>query len=210
MGSGKHRRAAWATGLSLVLHGLVLTGMVLGLKVARPPPENPAIELRLIPAPEPRPRPEPAHRSPERSSAAAPLRPHLAPRPSSEASVPALPEAPAPGPAPSPGAGSRGLLPSLSGRLGCDDPHASRLTPEQRQACANALARLAREARPLNIFIPEGKQIDYDRYVHCQTVYKHAGMPASGSQDSSTESVGLTMAGLGYVPTFKECPPGDR
>jgi hypothetical protein len=89
------------------------------------------------------------------------------------------------------GAGAKGLLPSLSGRLGCDDAQAVHLTREQHQACVGNLARLAQGAKPLNIYIREGKQIDYDRYVHCQTVYTHAGMPASGSHDPSTPIAGL-------------------
>jgi hypothetical protein len=207
MKSGKHRRTAWATGLSLVLHVVILTGMVIGLRVATAPPEERAIALQLIPRPpELQPRSEPVQRAPERSTnAAAPLRPHLTPQPPPEASAVTLPEAATP--APNPGARLRGLLPSLSGRLGCDDAQASRLTPEQRQACANTLARLAQEARPLNIYIPEGKKVDYDRYVHCGEVYRHAGMPASGSHDSSTPG---SIAGLGYIPSFAECPVGDR
>jgi hypothetical protein len=208
MGAGKHRRAAWATGVSLVLHVLVLTGMVIGLKVARPPPENQPIDVQLIPPPELQPRPQPARRAPERSTTSAtPLRPHLTPQPPPEVPVLALPGTPAPAPAPAFGSGSKGLLPSLSGRLGCDDAQAVHLTREQHQACVSNLARLAQEAKPLNIYIPEGKQIDYDRYVHCQTVYKHAGMPSSGSHDPSTPG---SIAGLGYVPSFAECPPGDR
>jgi len=199
-------RAAWATGLSLVLHALVLTGMVVGLRVAAPPPENRAIDLQLIPAPELQPRPEPLHRSPERSSAAPPLRPHFAPQPSSEASALALPEVPTPAPAATPGAGLKGLLPSLSGRLGCDDSEASRLTPEQRQACANALARLAQETKSLSLNIPDQKKAGYDRYVRCFNDYTRGGVPSSGGHDPSSGSI----AGLGYVPSFKECPVEDR
>src|SRR3954469_23632488 len=79
MGGTKRKRAAWATGLSLALHVLMLAGMVLGLKVAKPPPEGRAIELTLV---QPLERvPAPAQPAPPQARAAAPppLRPHLAP-----------------------------------------------------------------------------------------------------------------------------------
>jgi hypothetical protein len=172
MGSRKHRRTAWATGLSVVLHILALTGMVIGLKVVGPPPECRAMEVRLVPAPKSQPRPEPAQRSPERPNAATPLRPHLTPLPSSQAPAVTLPEAPTPTPAPQAEAGPKGLLPSLSGRLGCDDPLTFHLTPEQRQACDNRLAKLAREARPLAPNIPDEKQAQYDTHVRCRDTYR--------------------------------------
>ena len=198
--SGRHRRTAWATGLSLVLHGLALTGMVLGLRVVAPPPEDRAMELRLIPAFEPQPRPEVAHRRPERSNATPSLRPRPTPQPSSEAPVAALPETPAPAPAPIADAGPKGLLPSLSGRLGCDDSVAARLTPEQRQVCANNLARLTLEARPLGLNIPEQKKADYDRYVRCGETYRHAGVPSLNERAPDGTLITGPSAGLGYIP----------
>ena len=36
---------------------------------------------------------------------------------------------------------AKGLLPSLSGRLGCDGPLAVHMTADQRQVCADSLAR---------------------------------------------------------------------
>lgn len=202
MGSGKHRRTAWATVLSVVLHVLALTGMVIGLKIVGPPPEDRAMEVRLIPAPKLQPRPEPAHRSPERSNAAAPLRPHLAPQPSSEASAVTLPATPAPAPAPQADAGPKGLLPSLSGRLGCDDPITFHLTPEQRQACDNRLARLAREARPLAPNIPAEKQADYDRHVRCQKEYRQAGVPPANQVESGQLPGDIPPPSQGIGPNF--------
>jgi hypothetical protein len=173
MGLGKHRRAAWATGVSLVLHVLALTGMVLGLRVVAPPPEDRALEVRLVPALEkPQPRPAPVQRSPERANAAAPLRPHLSQLPSSETSAVTLPETPSPAPAPQADTGPKGLLPGLSGRLGCDDSLTFHLTPEQRQACDNNLARLAQEAKPLAPNIPDQKQAQYDTHVRCRDTYR--------------------------------------
>ena len=198
--TGRHRRTAWATGLSLVVHALALTGMVLGLKIVTPPPGDRAMEVRLMPAFAPQPRQEPAHRRPERSNAAPSVRPHLAPQSSSGSPITALPETPAPAPAPNPEAGPKGLLPSLSGRLGCGDSVAARLTPEQRQTCANNLARLAQEARPLGLNIPEQKKADYDRYVRCGETYRHAGVPSMNERAPDGTLITGPSAGLGYIP----------
>ena len=202
------RRTAGATVASLILHVLVLTGMVVGLKVAAPPPEDRAMDVRLIPSPLAQPRPERAQRapSPSRREAPAPLRPHLTPAPSAPVPTTALPQAAPPAAAPRPVYGPQALQPSLSGRLGCDDPLHIHLTPDQAQVCANNLAAIARAAKPLELNISARNKADYDRKVHCQDVYTHAGMPSSGSRDPS----GGSIAGLGYVPSFKECPPGDR
>ena len=205
MGSGKHRRAAWATGLSLVLHVLALTGMVIGLKVVGPPPEDRAMEVRLVPAlTKPQPRPEPAQRSPERPNPATPLRPHLTPLPASQASTVTLPQTPAPAPAPAPqaDAGPKGLLPGLSGRLGCDDPLTFHLTPEQRQTCDNRLAKLAREARPLAPNIPDEKQADYDRHVRCQKDYRQAGVPPANQVESGQLAGDTPAPSQGIGPNF--------
>jgi hypothetical protein len=197
--------------VSLVLHGLVLTGLVIGIKGLAPTPEERAIELRLIPAfePQPQPRPETAHQSPRAPNALQPLRPHLTPQPLSEVPTLALPETAAPAPVPSQGLGPRGLLPSLSGRLGCDLQD-RRLTPEQRQVCANNLVRLAREARPLGPNIPDNKKAGYDRYVRCSQDYRRAGVPlmdpaASGNfgdgvPPSNVDPYYDMGAGLGNAP----------
>jgi hypothetical protein len=208
--------------VSLVLHVLALTGMVVGLKVAQPPPEGRPIEVELIPPPVPQPRPEPARKPQQvaRPNALPALRPHLTPQAPAEASVPVLPATPAPAPAAPPDSGPKGLLPGLSGKLGCDDPLTFHLTPEQRQVCANNLARLGREARPLELNIPDQKKAAYDRYVHCGKVYRNAGVPPSGSnEDGPITGGGVhsnqnptfgTGAGMGHVPSLKECPVGDR
>jgi len=212
MSVGKRRRAAWATGLSLVLHALFLAGMVLGLRIVPPPEEDRAMEVRLIaPPPQAPPRPEPARPAPvpERSRASGPaLHPHVTPAPSASVPTLALPQAapPAPNP-PRPQYGPDGLQPSLSGRLGCDDPLTYHLTAEQRQVCDSRMARLGREAQRLIPDIKDKNKADYDRYAHCQEVYaqKQGAVPKSDSGDDSSP-----IAGLGYVPSFKECRVQDR
>jgi len=176
MGAGRHRRAAWATGLSLVLHVLALTGMVVGLKLTTPPPEDRAIELRLIPPLKLQPRPQPARLQPERASPAPALRPRPTSSPPPDVPVLALPETAAPVAPPDagagPGLGPKGLSPSLSGRLGCDNPLGARLTPEQRQACEDNLARETLKAPQFGLNIPDDKKAQYDTHVRCRDTYR--------------------------------------
>jgi hypothetical protein len=216
MGSRKRERAAWATGLSLILHVLMLTGMVVGLKIEKPPPEGQTMEVRLVLPPRKPPPPVPSASSPQKSPAGPPLRPHLAPpAPATVQGLP-LPEAapPGPAPAPSPSAGPQGLMPSLSGRLGCDDPLTFHLTPAQRQTCANNMAERARAAPQLALNIPGRKQEDYDRNVRCHAAYGKAAMPPSTTRtDIGVGGNALppdVPGGLGFVPGPKDCGFGER
>lgn len=192
MRSGKHRRAAWASGLSLVVHVLVLTGMVVGLKVATPPPEERPIELRLIRPFEPQPRPAPSVRIPERVNTAPALRPRATPQPAPTVPTVTLPVAPAPAPK-APEAAPKTYGPEdrrasgPSGKLGCDNPLNIRLTVEQQQACANNQARLTRDAKPLDL-IPADKKAEYDHYEACRN-YRHSGVP--GKNWSNPKDDGL-------------------
>jgi hypothetical protein len=176
MGAGRQRRAAWATGLSLVLHVLALTGMAVGLRIALPPPEDRAVELQLIAPFKPPPRPQPARRQPARASPAPSLRPHPTPTPPPETPVLPLPATPAPAPTPDadpgPGFGPRGLSPSFSGRLGCENPLGARLTPEQRQVCVDNLARETQEAPRFSLNIPDSKKAQYDTHIRCRDTYR--------------------------------------
>jgi hypothetical protein len=169
MASKKQRRTAWAMGLSLLAHVLALTGMVVGLKVLRPPPEGRALELRLYPMQEPRPRPEPPQRSPVRRNFAAPFQRRQAPQPPPEVPTIAAPEtvAPKPDAGLQANGGSKGLLPGLKGRLGCNDPVAFRLTTEERRTCAESLSRLATGAKPLNLNISASKKAEFEHYEFC-------------------------------------------
>jgi hypothetical protein len=206
----RRRRAAWATGLSLILHALFLAGMVLGLRVVTPPPEDRAMEVRLMPPSRTPPRPASVRLppAPERPKASPPTRPHLTPSPSASVAtlVPPQAAAPAPTPAPRPQYGPDVMQPSLSGRLGCDDPLNYHLTPEQRQLCDNHMARLGREAKRLVPDISDANKADYDRRVRCHDSSTRSALPRSDSSDDSTGAIG----GLGYNPSFKECRAQDR
>jgi len=207
MASWRPRRTAWAIGLSLVLHVAALTGMVMGLKVPTRPPESRAMELELILAP--RPRLEPPHKPPEHENAASsqPARP--APAPSLQDSVAALPETPIPVPAPKTEAsrqsdgGPRGLSPSLSGRMGCDDALGLHLTPVQHQTCINNSAQLARQATPLDLNIPNQQRSDYDRYERCRDFFRNDPIVPPSQQ--------VTETGRRFAPAdANKCPMADR
>lgn len=190
--SRKRRRAAWATALSVVLHVLALTGMVVGLKVVEPPPEERAMELTLVRPLEPVRTPRPVERSPERAAVAPALKPRRPPQVSPSAPAAALPETPAP-----PAAPKRDYGPkvesgpddyALSGKMGCDDPLGMKLTPAQRQACAGKLGRLVQGMKPLDN-IPERARRDFDRTASCQENRRARNVPqmnpAAGAEPSA-------------------------
>jgi hypothetical protein len=205
MASRKQRRTAWAVGLSLLAHVLALTGMVVGLKVLQPPPERRALELRLFPALEPNPRPEPPRRASPRRELAAPSRRRQTLPPSPDLPTIAAPEAP-----PKPdsglqaGTGSKGLLPGLQGRLGCNDPVTFHLTTEQRLACAGDLGRLAGNAKPLALNISASKKAEYDNYERCLHLQRDVPIPSVSANDpaSGAETAGRVAlnVGMGHVP----------
>lgn len=218
----RRERRAWATGLSLVLHVLMLAGMVLGLKVVQPPPEDRALELSLvrplerIPVPV---TPRPAAPPQTVRAAPPPVSPRLAPQ-QPAASVPgvAAPEVKAPPqPAPrvyGPGVEENGVKPSLSGRLGCDDDPLGRkaLNPEQKQACANNLVARAKAAPPI-LDIPAAKLAEYERNAACKRAYTQQGIPRSASSTAASVADNLPSAlpgGLGSIPARKDCGFGDR
>ena len=209
MRSARPARAAVAAATSMVLHLLFLTAMVLGLRVIKPPPESPAIELQIVPpftiaaapravaAPKKeRPVPRPAlkaHVSPLPPTVSAPPLTLPAPAPHRERAGPLLPEE---------GDDAKGIRPSLTGRLGCDDPMSFHLTDAQKARCENNVGAAARAAKSLNLDIADAKLRAYDRAARCHAAATGA-MPASASGEGASK-------GLGYVPSLKECPPGDR
>ena len=87
-----------------------------------------------------------------------------------------------------------GLLPSLSGRLGCDDRLGQRLTPEQRQTCDNNAARLAENARPLALNISEDKKAVYDHYVYCAKLHK-GPLPSPSDNRGLGQAAGQCLMG---------------
>jgi hypothetical protein len=188
--------------------------MVAGLRVVQPPAETPPIEIRLIPS-------IPVSQ-PTRIAAPAPAPAHAAPRPVLRPHLPASPQVPlppvplpeaAPGPPapPAPAQGPpRGLLPSLSGRLGCDDPASFHLSDAQRAVCDQRLAEVAKATKPLNLNIAEANQADYDRHKRCHAAATGGAMPRLSGAFSHDESTGAQIGGLGYNPSFRDCPPGYR
>jgi hypothetical protein len=176
--------------------------MVIGLKTVRAAPDGRAVELELLPAPPPR--PEPTHKSAERGHAAP--RPHAAPALSPIATAPDTPTfAPAPKTesGPQAAAGLKGLSPSLSGRMGCDDAAGFHMTPAQRQVCAGRLARLAQTAQPLDLNIPNRQRSAYDRYERCRDFFHNEPVVPPSQQ--------VTETGTHFTPAdANRCPMADR
>jgi hypothetical protein len=206
------RRAAGATAISLVLHGLFLAAMVLGVRAVQPPPEAPPIEIQLMPALL-QPPPVKAPPTPPRTPQHALPRPVLQPRPTPVPSplppviAPTIPGPVAPPVASGDGEARKGLLPSLSGRLGCDDPATFHLTDAQRAVCDQHMAEVARTTKPLALNMDLDKKADLDRKAKCQAMGKGGGaMPSLSSRDESTGAI----SGLGFNARFRDCGPGDR
>ncbi len=215
MAFGRRKQTAWATGLSLVLHVLVLTGMVLGLKVVTPPPEERAMEVRLL---QPPPLPEVAARppaTPQEAQASPVLKPHVTPRPAPSVPGVALPEVKAPPAPPAPllqpygPVQSGGLKPGLSGRMGCDAPLGFKLDEAQKQACANNMAERAREAGSLGFAMNAAKERRFDRNANCRQAMHAAGIPTAADTEFLPQHSALPP-GLVPTPSFKDCPLSDR
>jgi hypothetical protein len=203
MASGRPRRTAWAIGLSLVVHVAALTGMVMGLKAPVRPPQSRALELVLSPRLRPEPPRPPAHGN------AASQRARSPPPPSPRDSVTAPPAAPAPAPAATTDADRqsdgrpRGFSPSLSGRMGCDDALGLHLTPAQHQTCIDNSARLARQAAPLGVNIPNQQRSAYDRYERCRDFFHNEPVVPPSQQ--------VTETGTRFTPAdANKCPMADR
>lgn len=220
MAARTNRGTGGAAALSLGLHALALTAMVLGLKATAPLQEGRAVEARLIRRPEPQPPPEPAVHTPGRANPAFSTRlPRALPQPPPEATPVAPPPsaAPAPGPQSTPEAVPKDLAPALRGLLGCEESLRLSLSTEQRQACADRAARQAQTTRPLGPHIPDGKKAEYDRYANCRAKFRERGMPSMNpaanpssptnpSPSSINPSYGLNP-GVAPAPDWLGCPP---
>ena len=87
-----------------------------------------------------------------------------------------------------------GLLPSVSGRMGCDDRLEQRLTPEQRQTCNNNAARLAEDTRPLALNISRDNKAAYDHYVYCAKLHK-GPLPSPSDNRGLGQAAGQCLMG---------------
>ncbi len=216
MRAADRKKAAGASAISVALHGLFLAAMVLGLREVKLPAETPPIEVTLVPPPifTPVRKAETPTPSPQRTQAAAPvLRPHLAPLVAPDA-PPALavPEAKAPAAPTAPGINpgdfgdKKGLLPSLTGQAGCDDPLSFHLDDKQRAACNDKLAQTAKTAKPLALAIAAANLAAYEKNIRCKGP-RGGAMPSLSAKNDST---GAQIGGLGYNPSLRDCGVKDR
>ena len=112
--------------------------------------------------------------------------------------------------------GSKERLKGLTLATGCDDPGGAHLTEEQREKCRNRWGGTTKAGLVLPPLIDKGKQADFERRIWCRDKYALAGVPV-GTSSSSTRPIGSApedgpgkITGLGYIPSFKECPAADR
>jgi hypothetical protein len=190
--------------LAVVGHGLLIALLTLERPQFRflPPalPERRTVEVTLTPLPRvplPKPPPNRPRISPERAPPAAP------PAPAPPISVPAAPRE----------------LPNLArpvfrvwprplpggvdwGGTGCDDRNGRHLTDEQKEKCLKRWGSPSQVVAELPPMIAKQVKGEFDRRLHCQKAYDDAPVPI-GAQPTA-------KATMGYIPSFKECPPGDR
>jgi hypothetical protein len=211
MSRARRKRPAAIAAASAVFHLVLLSA--LAIEATRPgapaSPEDTAIQVTLERPPAPIAPPEP--------------KPLAAPRPASTPKPAPLPRSPAPVAAP-PSVAARplaatpaapasidagasaamgNLTRALRGSVGCSNPDAVGLTPAERDACRRRLHAGLEDAKPLSGLTAE-KRARFDQVVHCREVYQNAGVPMPGSPSNGP------IAGLGYVPSLRECPPGAR
>ena len=161
-----------------------------------------AVSVTIL-APQPPPKPER-----ERSRPSSPVAARAAPPAAVPAPVAALP-APAPPPA-APAAPAADAGPSLAGfgkavreGPGCLHPDEFHQTAAERAHCLKLLADQGRAAPDWSLVIPPGKLRGYARDARCHEMQVGGGVPI-GTDTSHG------MAGMGYVPGLRECPPGSR
>ena len=90
--------------------------------------------------------------------------------------------------------------------IGCAHPEAYRLSKREQERCDDELGEQGRHARFLGLMIPPEKAAAYERTLHCRRIYDDNNTP-TGNQTSNAPG-GIT--GLGYVPSLRECPPGEH
>ncbi len=201
------RRGRFLTGLALAT---AFNAAVLGLAGLQspklraflvPPRPEPAVPVLLWPR-APRPRVERA----AHSQARRPRRPEAAP-PAAAQPAPAQAGAGTTAVAAGPGQGATagsGGWPAWGGSvfrrirpaIGCAHPEGYRLTASEQDRCDEALGKNA-DPWPGGPFIPREKALAYERALHCRRTYADNNTPLGPGQ-------------MGYIPSLRECPPGDR
>ena len=196
-----------AFGFAAAIHLLALLLILTAHRIVSPP-STPVIDLQLesrtiAPTPRSIPARHSSERKPSVPATIAPLVPPAEPAIPNERSASA-PSPPSPVPAPAPGLGA-----ILRGALGCNLGDAARLSPAERQACADRLAK-GRSPEPggaLAVVSPRA-QAEFeagarrDDWIHqpflaekpkngCRpmVVHKDLGIPGGGQHEDWTTSV---------------------
>ncbi|MEI9963516.1 MAG: hypothetical protein WDM92_01135 [Caulobacteraceae bacterium] len=173
----------------------LFAGLLLTIKVARPPASQPAMSVSLLP----RLFQAFSHPEPVRQARAPASRP-TAPQPgASPAAPPVAAQGAAPGalPAPAPPApAAAGLPPNLANALrrnfGCASPELYHLTADERAACDERADQMRRAARPLPVMVPPAKAAEWDAELQRRRIQPNATF-------TPCEGVGSNL-GFGCLP----------
>lgn len=203
--------------LALAAHGVLLALLAIELPgfAYRPQlgPDRAALIVSLTPLPLPLPNappktsapagPKPAKPKPPKPAARAQASPELAANaaPSPPAVAADLPNLARPvfrvWPRPLPGGVDWG-----GADLGCDDPGLRHMSAQAREDCLKRWGKQDQAKLELPPLIAPDKQAAFDRRIRCRDKYELAGVPVG-----TAENFKLT---LGYNPSLKDCPVGDR
>jgi hypothetical protein len=211
MGRSRARRTWSIIAASVLFHILFLTALILGVPWSGPgrEAEQPPVEVTLERLPPPQPaqpaKPKPPTKTPPKPSPA----PAAAPAsPAPSLAIHAPPQVPPNAPGIDLGANSEmdNVVRALRGSVGCSDPDAVGLTPEEREKCRKRLRAGMENAKPLSGLTAE-KQQRFDRVARCHDEYD-PGAPIPPGHTPSNGAGG--MPGLGYIPRARDCPPWQR
>ncbi len=188
---------------SLVAHVLLLAGLALSARVYRPPEQDPAVQLTIVPDVLVRGQPSPVARGFARTRARSSARPLR--QPQAAAPAPSAPVAGPPPPAPSPDAAADAeqLRSVLQGLTACAGANVERLDAEGRKRCDEQAAKTA--ARPIgplqaDRFVQAPQAPMLVRKPHNGCLPRLADRP--GPANLGSRSAASTTGGLGCAWSF--------
>jgi len=211
MGRSRFKRTAAILAACVAVHLALLSVLAIeatGSHLAEQADQT-AIQVTLERPPTPPPvQPRPVERPrmppPVRGVAAPPAPAPVVHAPEQTSAQPSLPRNP---PAVDNGAAAvmGDLVRALRGSVGCSDPDAVGLTPAERDACRRRLQAQGENVKPMSGLTAE-KQNRFDRASNCRKEYYDAPIPPGASHSNAAGGI----AGLGYQPRLRDCPPTDQ
>jgi hypothetical protein len=209
MGRTKARRISAIIAVSALVHIVFLAALILGvpwsgrMREAEQPPVEVTLERLPLPTPPEQPaKPKPLTKEPKPTPTKA--QPQAAPAPPLALHAPPVQ---LPQNVPGVDLGANGdmdnAVRALRGSVGCSDPDAVGLTPQERAKCRERMRQGLENAKPILGLTAEKRQ-RFDRAVKCHDDY-NPGDPIPPGHTPSNGAGG--MPGLGYIPRARDCPP---